>query len=53
MKITLEFYIDEPVSITDVDDLSDIVREAVDKAVGETDYMVQDLIVSPEVIDYF
>ncbi len=53
MILTLEFYIDEPVSSMDLDELSDQVREAVDKVVGETDYMVQEVKISSELIDYF
>jgi len=43
MILTLTFYIDEPKPLQDLDDLSDIVREAIDEKVGESDYMVQDV----------
>jgi hypothetical protein len=43
MILTLTFYIDEPKPLQDLDDLSDIVREAIDEKVGESDYVIQDV----------
>lgn len=43
MRLSLEFYIDDPVPTEDLDDLSDLVRAAIDKHIGEVDYMVQDI----------
>jgi len=43
IKLTLEFYIDDPVPVEDIDDLSDLIRHVIDTNIGETDYMVQDL----------
>lgn len=42
MKITVELYISEPVS-NDIDELTDIVRDAVETAIGEAEYTVQDV----------
>ena len=43
MILTLTFYIDQPIPLQDMDDLSDVVREAIDEKIGESDYMVQDV----------
>lgn len=43
MRLTLEFLIDDPVPTEDLDELSDLVRAAIDKNIGEVDYMVQDV----------
>lgn len=43
MRIALEFYIDEVLCVGDLDDLSDVLRAAIDEKIGETDYMVQDI----------
>ena len=51
MKVTLEFYIDETVALSDLDELSNLIRNAFDEAVGQTDYMVQDVHITPEIID--
>lgn len=50
MKLTLELYIPEPAS-NDIDDLTDLVRAAVDKAIGESDYVIQDVGLSFEIND--
>ena len=50
MKLTLELYIPDPVS-NDIDELSDLVTEAVDKVIGEFDYVVQDVGLSFEIQD--
>lgn len=43
MNLTLTFYIHEPHSCEDLDEFSDLVREAIDTKIGECDYMVQDI----------
>ena len=43
MNLTLTFYIDEPRNCEDLDEFSDLVREAIDEKIGECDYMVQDI----------
>ena len=50
MKLTLELYIPEPTG-NDIDELTDLVRRAVDKAIGESDYVVQDVGLSFEIND--
>lgn len=42
LKLTLEFYLDA-VSADDLDELGDLVREAIDEKIGETEYMIQDV----------
>ena len=43
MRITLEFYVDIPPPIEDLDEMCELIREAVDEKIGQTDYMVQDV----------
>ena len=43
LRMTLAFYIDQPVPTADLDELSDLVRSAIDAKIGETDYMIQDV----------
>ena len=50
MKLTIELYINDPVS-NDLDELTDLVSGAVEKAVGETDYVIQDVGLSFEIHD--
>lgn len=50
MKLTIELYIPEPVS-NDIDELSDLVSKAVEDAVGEADFVVQDVGLSFEIDD--
>ena len=50
VKLTLEIYIPEPVS-NDIDELSDLVTKAIDDAIGESDYVVQDVGLSFELQD--
>ena len=50
VKLTLELYIPFPVS-NDIDELSDLITKAVDEAVGESDYVVQDVGLSFELQD--
>jgi len=50
VKLTIELFIPEPVS-NDIDDLTDLVRDAVDEAIGESDYVVQDVGLSFELHD--
>ncbi len=50
VKLTIELYIPDPIS-NDIDDLTDIVSDAVEKAVGEVDYVVQDVGLSFEIND--
>ncbi len=54
MRLTLEFYIDQPVAADDLDELSTLVREAIDEKIGESDYMVEEVYnydISFELID--
>ena len=48
MRLMLEFYLDE-VSAEDLDDLSDMVRAAIDEKIGETEYMIQDVGINFEI----
>ena len=50
MKLTIELYIVDPVS-NDIDDLTELVADAVENAVGEVDYVVQDIGLSFELDD--
>lgn len=50
MKITVELYVDDPVS-NDIDDLTDLVSDAIEKAVGDADYVVSDVGLSFEIND--
>lgn len=50
MKLTLELYIPFPTS-NDIDELSDLVTKAVDDAIGESDYVVQDVGLSFQIDD--
>lgn len=50
MKLTLELYIPYPAS-NDIDELSDLVTKAVDDAIGESDYVVQDVGLSFQIDD--
>jgi len=50
VKLTIELYIPEPVS-NDIDELTDLATEALDKAIGESDYVVQDVGLSFEIHD--
>ena len=52
VRLTIELYIPEPVS-NDVDDLADLVSVAVEKAIGQYDYVVQDVGMSFEIQDTF
>ena len=49
MRIALEFYIDEVLCTIDLDELSDMIRAAIDEKIGETDYMVQDIHLDLEI----
>jgi len=48
VRLTIELHIDEPVS-NDIDELTDIVTKAVEEAIGEADYVVQDVGLSFEI----
>lgn len=50
MKLTIELYIDSPVS-NDIDELTDIAVKAMDEAIGESDYVVADMGLSFELQD--
>ena len=50
VKVTIELYIPEPVT-NDVDELTDLVTAAVEKAIGEFDYVVQDVGLAFEIQD--
>lgn len=50
MRVSVILYISEPVS-NDIDELTDIVAEAVEEAVGESDYVLQDMGLSFEIND--
>ena len=50
MKLIIELYIPNPVS-NDIDELTDLVRDAVDEAIGESDYVVQDIGLSFQLDD--
>ena len=52
MRITVELILSETYSDVEVDEISDIVREAIDEKVGESEYMVQDVRVGIELDDY-
>jgi hypothetical protein len=43
MILTLTFYIDEPIPTQDIDDLTDLVSEAITEKVGDLDYLTQDI----------
>ena len=44
MELHLTFYINDPVSSDDLDTLATIAREAIDEKVGESDYMIEEVI---------
>ena len=50
MKITIELYIDEPIS-NDIDELTDIVTKAIDDSVGESDFVIADVGLAFEIDD--
>lgn len=50
VRLTIEMLIPEPAT-NDVDELTDLVSAAVDKAVGQYDYVVQDVGMSFEIQD--
>jgi len=50
VKLTIELYIPDPLS-NDVDELTDQVSAAVEKVIGEVDYVVQDVGLSFELQD--
>lgn len=50
VKLIIELYIPNPVS-NDIDELTDLVRDAVDEAIGESDYVVQDIGLSFQLDD--
>jgi hypothetical protein len=50
IKLTLEIFIPEPAS-NDIDELSGLVCGAIDKAVGEYDYVIEDVGMSFEIQD--
>ena len=52
MKITVELFIDDPIS-NDIDELTDAVTDAVEAAVGDADYVVSDIGLSFELIDAY
>ena len=43
VRLNLEFLIDQPVPTDDLDELADLVREAIDDKLGQTDYMSADV----------
>ena len=50
MKLIIELYIEEPVS-NDIDELTELVDKAIELAVGESQYVVQDVGLSFEIDD--
>jgi len=42
VKLTIEIFIDEPVS-NDIDELTDLAAAAIAEAIGEVDYVVNDV----------
>jgi hypothetical protein len=50
VKLTIELYIDSPVS-NDIDELTDLTVDAVEKAIGVSDYVVVDMGLSFELQD--
>ena len=50
VRLTIELYIPEPAS-NDIDELTDLVQSAVEEAIGEADYVVQDVGLSFEISD--
>lgn len=43
MRLHLTFIIEDPVPAEDLDDLGNLVREAIDEKIGETEYMVAEV----------
>lgn len=52
MKITLELYIPDPLS-NDIDELSELITDAVQEVVGEVDYVVQDVGLQLQIQDVY
>lgn len=50
MKLTIELYIPNPIS-NDIDELTDLVTEAVEDVIGDVDYVVQDMGLSFQLDD--
>jgi len=50
VKLTIELYIPNPAS-NDIDELTDLASEAIDKAIGEVDYVIQDVGLSFQLDD--
>lgn len=51
MRIQLTFDLYETIAVEDLDELCDLIREAVDEKIGETEYMVQDIGIGIELFD--
>ena len=50
VKLTIELYINDPVS-NDIDELTDLVRDAVEEKIGEADYTIADIGLTFEIDD--
>ena len=50
VKLTIELYLPDPVS-NDIDELTELVSDAVEEVLGEVDYVVQDVGLSFEIND--
>ena len=47
----LELYIEEVIPTDDLDELSALIREAIDEKIGESEYMIQDVGIQLELQD--
>ena len=43
MKISIDLYLDETYSADELDELSELVREAIEEKVASVEYIVQDI----------